>query len=150
MEYVNGKLTRTGAEAVIAAGGAVNIGGHIYTRVEQLPSEAAFAAGDAEREQAALRNIDAQIAGLTVQRGHLAGSAPAVADPSADADTAATSDLYAQIAELRAQLALVQPSAPPSSPKSTKGGKGTGEGTVPPGEGAGGGAEKGEDTNGQD
>ncbi len=52
-----GKLTRAGAEQIIAEGGSVSINGNLYTSVENLPSEADFAKGDQDAENAARENL---------------------------------------------------------------------------------------------
>jgi hypothetical protein len=73
------KLPYAGAQGAIRAGGSVlwrDAEGQIYhiTRVEDLPSEVAWAAGNPEAEAAATRAIDEQIARLLAQRDALPGA----------------------------------------------------------------------------
>lgn len=60
----HGKLTREGMERVIKDGGSVMLGHRLVTRVDDLPSEAQLAQGDAVRAKAAAERIQAQIAAL--------------------------------------------------------------------------------------
>jgi hypothetical protein len=66
-----GRLTRAGAQQVIAEGGTVHLNGVFYGPGTELPSEADFAKGDPKAEAAARERLveqrkalDAQIAGL--------------------------------------------------------------------------------------
>lgn len=79
-------LSRAEMEAVIASGGSVLYDGHILTRMEQLPSAAALAAGDPAKEAAATADLQAQIAELQAQLAQLqpAGD-PALAGDSVPA-----------------------------------------------------------------
>lgn len=53
----DGRLTRAGMEHVIRSGGSVLHEGRTLTRVEELPSEAALAAGDEDATRTALDNL---------------------------------------------------------------------------------------------
>jgi methylmalonyl-CoA mutase N-terminal domain/subunit len=84
-----GRITRQGAEQAIREGGSVIIGGTIYTRVENLPSEADFAQGDQEAENRARENLlrqrqalDEQLAKLGSERARPV--APAQPKPSGE------------------------------------------------------------------
>jgi hypothetical protein len=63
-QYVNGRLTRAGMEHVIRGGGSVSHNGQTLTRIDELPPEAALAAGDEQAEDQARANIDARRAAL--------------------------------------------------------------------------------------
>jgi hypothetical protein len=57
--------------AIIAAGGSVLYKGRVLSRVQDLPTAAALAKGDAVREKATADALDAQIAALQAQRSTL-------------------------------------------------------------------------------
>ncbi len=64
-------------EAAIEEGGSVLYNGRIVASVDDLPSKAELARGDAEEEAAVAAEIDAQIAALEAQRAKLHTAAPA-------------------------------------------------------------------------
>jgi hypothetical protein len=61
-------LTRDQMVAIIQRGESVMIGSEVYDSVDRLPSEAQLAQGDPAREEAALANLDAQLAAVQAQR----------------------------------------------------------------------------------
>lgn len=88
-------LSRVEMEAVIASGGSVLYDGHILTRIEQLPSAAALAAGDPAKEAEATADLQAQITELQAQLAQLQpakpgkkkAAAPDEGDPANTGDT---------------------------------------------------------------
>jgi hypothetical protein len=71
-----GQLTRDAMVATINAGGSVIHGGELITNVDDLPTEAELAKGDAEREKQVAAALDDQIAKLQQQKSSLKHSAP--------------------------------------------------------------------------
>jgi hypothetical protein len=71
-----GTLSRGEMEAAIAEGGSVLYGGHLISRVQDLPSAADLARGNPEQEAAAAAALEAQIAALQAQRAQLGQAAP--------------------------------------------------------------------------
>jgi outer membrane protein TolC len=61
-------LTRDQMVAIIQRGESVMIGSEVYDSMDRLPSEAQLAQGDPAREEAALANLDAQLAAVQAQR----------------------------------------------------------------------------------
>jgi hypothetical protein len=61
-------LTRDQMVAIIQRGESVMIGSEVYDSLDRLPSEAQLAQGDPQREEAALANLDAQLAAVQAQR----------------------------------------------------------------------------------
>jgi len=87
------KLSYEGAQGALRAGGSVfwhDAAGQVYhiLRLEDLPSEAAWAAGNPEAEAAARRALDEQIARLLRERDALPPAAGADAAPADDAPPA--------------------------------------------------------------
>jgi hypothetical protein len=70
-----GRLTRQGAEQIIASGGSVLHGGHLHTKIDTLPSDAAFSKGDPEREKQARERIRAERDRLDREESMLSGDA---------------------------------------------------------------------------
>ena len=70
-----GRLTRKGAEQVIAAGGTVHHNNTFYGPGSQLPSEAEFAKGDPKAEAAARERLLAQRKALDAELAALDDSA---------------------------------------------------------------------------
>lgn len=82
------KLTREEMEAILHEGGSVLHGGKIIARIEDLPSAADLAVGDADAEAAATRSIDEQIARLSAERAKLGESKLAPEPAAEEADDA--------------------------------------------------------------
>ena len=82
-------LTREQMERAIDEGGSVLYQGRILTSKEQLPSEAELAKGDANREEAARRELQAQIARLSAELSLLQPAAPEAAPAPAPASAPA-------------------------------------------------------------
>lgn len=76
------QLTRAQMEQVIRSGGSVSIGGHVISRLDQLPSAVKLAGEDAAQLAAAIDELDVQIAALQEQRKE-AVAAKAKADKAA-------------------------------------------------------------------
>lgn len=68
-------LTRAQMEQAIQDGGSVVVNGQILSRIDDLPSEADLAQGDAAKEQAARAALDQQIARLLSERAKLSQEA---------------------------------------------------------------------------
>jgi hypothetical protein len=112
------KLTYAGALGALRAGGSVlwkDPAGQIYhiSRVEDLPSEAAWAAGNPEAEAAARRALDEQIARLLAQRDAL----PTATPPDAAEETGpAPSAPSTRPAKPAKPPATGEPAPPPAAP----------------------------------
>lgn len=63
----DGKLTREGMELIIKAGRSVIYGTSVIWRIEDLPSEAQLAQGDARKQAAVRENLQQQVAALAAQ-----------------------------------------------------------------------------------
>lgn len=82
---INGKLTREGMEQAINEGGSVMLpDGPPITRMEDLPSAAELAKGDAEQEKQVAAALDSQIAVLSAQRASLFNGTDFKADIKTD------------------------------------------------------------------
>lgn len=67
-------LNRAEMEQIIRSGGSVAYGNQILTTIAQLPSDAALAVGDPVKEQAAMADLQAQIAALQEQAATLSAA----------------------------------------------------------------------------
>lgn len=69
-----GVLTRSQMEQAISSGGSVLLGGRLYTRAAELPSDAQLAQGDPDRELAAGAVLEQQISAMQAQLDQLQAS----------------------------------------------------------------------------
>lgn len=71
-----GKLTRAGMESVLQRGGSVLFNSRTISRLDQLPSEAEVAKGDADQERAARSRLKERQRALDEEMAILNGKTP--------------------------------------------------------------------------